>query len=95
MSFSSTIAQINQVCDSFHNDIQNIIYRFDSLRSKLDALEVAVSTSTKKKKLCRVCGVKCKKKCSICFTYYCGEEHQKLDWNEHKKVCKSIYSIYV
>ena len=44
-----------------------------------------------KRKLCRVCGVKSKSKCSECFTYYCGREHQKQDWENHKKVCIKCY----
>ena len=27
--------------------------------------------------------------CSRCqVVYYCGTEHQKLHWKEHKKICK-------
>lgn len=95
MNFTSAIAQINQVCDTLDNDIQQIANRFSSLREKVDTLEdndeplsVIVPPPIAKKRLCNVCGVQCKKRCKYCKTYYCGLEHQNQDWKEHKKVCK-------
>ena len=98
MNFTSTITQINQVCDTLNNDIQQIAKRFSSLHEKVDAIEslsdiVPFYAPKKKKKSCHVCGVKCRKRCPYCTTYYCGPEHQNQDWKEHKKVCKSICSV--
>jgi hypothetical protein len=97
MNFTSAIAQINQVCDTLDNDIQQIANRFSSLREKVDAIEplsnIVPFIAPKKNKLCHVCGVKCKKRCRNCSTYYCGPEHQNQDWKKHKKVCKTICSV--
>ena len=95
-SFTSVIAQINQVCDTLDVDIQQIDKRLSSLREKVDTLEednheplsVIVPPPIAKKRLCNVCGGQCKKRCKYCKTYYCGLEHQNQDWKEHKKVCK-------
>lgn len=40
---------------------------------------------------CRICGTAEKAfKCSRCkVAFYCGPEHQKLDWPVHKKACKA------
>ena len=99
MNFTSAITQINHVCNTLDNDIQQIANRLSSLHEKVDAIEplplsniVPFYALKKKKKLCHVCEVKCKKRCPNCFTYYCGPEHQSQDWKEHKKVCKSICS---
>jgi len=38
---------------------------------------------------CIVCGTEAKNFCSNCKkAYYCSPEHQRIDWPEHKKVCK-------
>jgi hypothetical protein len=38
---------------------------------------------------CQVCAVDCNMACSGCRqVYYCGADHQKQDWKEHKKTCK-------
>lgn len=43
-------------------------------------------------KKCVVCGkTKGLKKCSRCkIAFYCGVEHQKQDWPNHKKVCSKL-----
>lgn len=39
-------------------------------------------------KTCRLCGIKSTENCSKCgVVYYCGKEHQTLDWSEHKAKC--------
>ena len=39
--------------------------------------------------ICEICGLLSNTYCSICKkVYYCGKEHQKLDWSLHKKTCK-------
>ena len=39
---------------------------------------------------CAICGTLSKLRCSKCVrVFYCGAEHQKLDWKAHKKICAS------
>ncbi|CAL8077298.1 unnamed protein product [Calicophoron daubneyi] len=44
---------------------------------------------------CEVCGKPAFLQCSICrVTYYCGTEHQKIDWvGIHEKICSSLMAI--
>ncbi|KAA3681897.1 uncharacterized protein DEA37_0000601 [Paragonimus westermani] len=44
---------------------------------------------------CEVCGKPALLQCSICrVTYYCGTEHQKIDWvGIHEKICETLMSI--
>lgn len=41
--------------------------------------------------MCHVCGIKSTQSCSKCgIIYYCGKDHQKLDWSGgHKDKCES------
>jgi hypothetical protein len=41
---------------------------------------------------CRICGIDGNlRRCSKCKSaYYCCQDHQKLDWKEHKPECKII-----
>ena len=66
----------------------DIIEDYEIFGEIVEALEKQKKIYEGKRKLCQVCGVKSKTKCSICFTYYCGPEHQKQDWKNHKNVCK-------
>lgn len=51
----------------------------------------ATERSIRKQKLsCEVCGAADVKLycCQLCqHTFYCGKEHQKLDWKSHKQIC--------
>lgn len=40
---------------------------------------------------CEYCGVPADHKCASCkLVYYCGKEHQILDWKKgHKNICKT------
>ena len=53
----------------------------------------SMSTSTPTSPLpssCAVCGVACSKQCAAChLTVYCGADHQKQHWAEHKALCKA------
>ncbi|VDP78850.1 unnamed protein product [Echinostoma caproni] len=44
---------------------------------------------------CEVCGKPALLQCSLCrVTYYCGVEHQKIDWvGIHEKICNSLISL--
>jgi MYND finger len=41
---------------------------------------------------CRICGLDTNvRRCSRCKTaHYCSQEHQRLDWKQHKPDCKRI-----
>nr|XP_022900334.1 protein msta isoform X1 [Onthophagus taurus] len=41
---------------------------------------------------CYVCGKESSRKCSQCKEiFYCGEQHQKIDWKRHKFDCAFVY----
>ena len=43
---------------------------------------------------CPVCNQEAKSRCSACYvTFYCGSQHQKENWKEHKANCKKPYKI--
>lgn len=43
---------------------------------------------------CQVCGNEATSRCSGCFTTcYCGPDHQKQDWKDHKNKCTKPYTI--
>ena len=52
--------------------------------------EIAASFGLDSEKRCKVCYSKENlQKCSRCkLVSYCGKEHQKADWKEHKLICK-------
>lgn len=40
---------------------------------------------------CAICGKNAIHKCSACGNvYYCSKQHQKEDWRNHAKACKSF-----
>jgi hypothetical protein len=45
------------------------------------------------KPACEVCKDICTFACSCNTTHYCSEEHQSLDWNQHKNDCQSCAKI--
>ena len=49
-----------------------------------------------KSRHCEICGKESVSKCSICEgVYYCGVEHQKVDWKVHKHFfCRSQFYNY-
>lgn len=52
----------------------------------LEAFEAAVPNP-----LCELCGVRAGHTCGQCYgAWYCGREHQKKDWKEHKPLCRKI-----
>ena len=43
---------------------------------------------------CPVCNQEAKSRCSSCYvTFYCGSQHQKENWKEHKLNCKKPYKL--
>ena len=43
---------------------------------------------------CPVCNQEAKSRCSACYvTFYCGSQHQKENWKEHKINCKKPYKV--
>ncbi|VDB92456.1 unnamed protein product [Peniophora sp. CBMAI 1063] len=45
---------------------------------------------------CQLCGESAEERCSACKTvYYCRAEHQRKDWNEHRKLCVPPGSLTV
>ena len=44
---------------------------------------------------CIICGTEAKLKCGGCKNVaYCGVEHQKKDWKNHKLICSSkLYEV--
>ena len=43
---------------------------------------------------CPVCNQEAKSRCSACYvTFYCGSQHQKENWKEHKINCKKPYKL--
>jgi hypothetical protein len=43
---------------------------------------------------CGVCQKPAEFRCTACFNiFYCGAEHQKAHWKEHKKSCKKPYIL--
>ena len=45
---------------------------------------------------CVVCGDLSDTRCSVCkLAHYCGGEHQKQDWIEHKHVCADVATLRV
>lgn len=52
-----------------------------------------IRKAVQKKKECAVCFAKnvCLLQCARCeAVWYCGKEHQKHDWKDHKRICKKI-----
>lgn len=44
--------------------------------------------------VCNVCGVECESACGKChLVYYCSKEHQRIDWEVHKKNCAGISGL--
>ena len=43
---------------------------------------------------CPVCNKPAQSRCSACYiSFYCGAEHQKEHWKEHKLSCKKPYKL--
>lgn len=52
----------------------------------LEAFEAAVPNP-----LCELCHLRASHTCGHCFAaWYCGRQHQKKDWKDHKYLCQMI-----
>jgi hypothetical protein len=75
-----TRQEIQDLMAKITAEVQGVDGRAGKLRSAVEILP------------CKVCGeLEKTKRCGRCkVVAYCGKEHQKADWKEHKKVCASL-----